>query len=60
MRRLTGTEPNKTRDGASADKHRTTPPKRHSEENRSHLLEAQAESGRQMRVFIREHYGDAE
>jgi hypothetical protein len=30
------------------------------EDDRSHFLVAQAESGRQMRAFIAEHYGDAE
>jgi len=60
MPRVTGTKPQQPQAGASADTHRPDLPKRHPEENRSHFLDAQAESGRQMRVFIQEHYGDVE
>jgi hypothetical protein len=60
MQRVTGTKPKTAQDAALADAARAAPPKKDTEENRAHFLEAHAESGRQMRAFIREHYGDAE
>ena len=60
--RVTPPQPKKTRGQPRAsagtvgkDSRRT-----HPEEDRSPFLEAQEESGRQMRAFIGEHYGDAE
>jgi hypothetical protein len=59
MRRVAGKKPTKIEDRSPADLRRLSL-QRHPEENRSHFLEAQAESGRQMRVFIQEHCGEAE
>jgi hypothetical protein len=61
MPRVTPPQPKKTRGQprASAGTVRKDSPA-HSDEDRSHFLEAQEESGRQMRAFIQEHYGEAE
>lgn len=62
MPRVTPPKPKKTRGKprVSAGTGRKDSPRAHPEEDRSHFLEAQEESGRQMRAFIQEHYGDAE
>ncbi len=62
MPRVTPPQPEKTRGQprASAGTLRKDSAGTRPEEDRSHFLEAQEESGRQMRAFIREHYGDAE
>jgi len=62
MPRVTPHQPKKTRGqpGASTGAGRKDTPRVHRGEDRSHFLEAQEESGRQMRAFIQKHYGDAE
>lgn len=62
MPRVTPAQLKKTRGqpGASTGTGRKDTPRAHRDEDRSHFLEAQEESGRQMRAFIQKHYGDAE
>lgn len=62
MPRVKPAQPKKNRGqpGASAGAGRKDSPRLHPDEDRSHFLEAQEESGRQMRSFIQKHYGDAE
>lgn len=62
MPRVTPAQPKKTRGQPEAPTGpgRKDVPRAHGDEDRSHFLEAQEESGRQMRAFIQKHYGDAE
>ncbi len=61
MPRVTPTQPKKTRGKSHASgMDRKDSPRARPDEDRSHFLEAQEESGRHMRAFIQQHYGDAE